>query len=62
MSELKPCPFCGRDLNEFPLFMIVQKRRINPNDFKITCIQCGAVSGAGWSEKEAIEKWNTRHY
>lgn len=60
MEELKDCPFCGHKLKDFPAVMIMQKRRINPNDIYVYCIGCGSSGPSGWSEKEAIRKWNKR--
>lgn len=60
MENLKPCPFCGTNLCDFPEVMIIEKKRIRPDNYTITCIQCGATGGNAWSKKEATEKWNRR--
>jgi hypothetical protein len=51
MTELKPCPFCGRE----PVYVA---------DGKVICI-CGAMmqSFNEWkpfTEQEAIDRWNKR--
>lgn len=74
-NKLKPCPFCGCDLTQFPLFMVVHhatsdayvkwlietKQIIGSDDsFVVNCIKCGAVSPRGISKESAIEEWNRR--
>lgn len=73
--KLKPCPFCGTELKEFPKVMIVrpvhsdeyliakiQKKMIIGSDsyYAVHCIQCGVVGKRGATKEEAIEAWNRR--
>lgn len=76
MSEaLKPCPFCGTALSEFPQVMTVKPvrseeyliakmkaNRILGSDvgYNVFCIQCGCLGARGASKEEAISKWNSR--
>lgn len=57
-KDLKPCPFCGTAPH--CSWMIREPKRINPDNYQIFCIQCGARGGTAWSEKEAAQKWNQR--
>ena len=54
MSKLKPCPFCGKEVQTWDI----------GKDFAICCNYCegggGAKSGYRPTAKEAIEAWNTR--
>lgn len=51
--NLKPCPFCGGvDIQPEALFSV--------DLYWIECWECGATSGNGESDDEAITKWNTR--
>jgi Lar family restriction alleviation protein len=51
MSELKPCPFCGG----------VDLRLVCLHGFwHVECRGCLCVSGMGYEEEQAIEKWNRR--
>lgn len=63
MSEkLKPCPFCGYDLNREPHIccFVNETRRIMPDNVQVHCTGCGARGGSAWNEAEAILKWNRR--
>ena len=59
---LKPCPFCGCDLNEYPKVMIFEKvsRQILPDVIYIKCPHCSASGSSGWNKEEANAKWNRR--
>ena len=51
MSELKPCPFCGKPA----------KLETNGyNNFLVTCIECFGESELAGSAGEATLQWNTR--
>lgn len=55
MSELKPCPFCGK-----------RPHLIEPDkgDFKwsVSCLHCVAIDMHDISKEGVIKKWNARHY
>ena len=52
MSELKPCPFCGRDE------ITIEPRHLGR--FYVVCERC-LTQGAGYElQPTAIEKWNAR--
>lgn len=58
MNELRKCPFCGCDLNDYTPLMIIQKRKINTDLVTVQCPHCSAMRPAGWSELDAKDKWN----
>lgn len=53
-----PCPFCGAVPEILPLRMMC-------GEFIVTCraYNCPVtyVASDGWTEQQAIEKWNMRH-
>ena len=58
MSELKPCPFCGRDKY---LRMHRRKHRDYPEGmYAIKCTRCGIRGRYQLTERRAIDAWNTR--
>ena len=74
-QKLKPCPFCGCDMTEFPEFMAIppvhteeyllakfEHKKIIGSDagYAVECCKCGAVGRRGMSRKEAAENWNMR--
>ena len=78
MSEvkLKPCPFCGTDLEKYPKVMLIHKAYSkeyltwlhehgkfwgSDNEFVVDCPRCGAVGQRGVTREIAIEQWNTRY-
>lgn len=73
--KLKPCPFCGTDLSEFPQVMTVkpvrteeyllaklEHKKIIGSDagYNVFCVQCGTLGARGMTKEEAINKWNKR--
>lgn len=69
------CPFCGKELKEYPMVMIVVPvhseeyliAKLNKglflgteNWFNVRCIQCGASGARGLDRAEAIIRWNER--
>ncbi len=69
IERLKPCPFCGRNLEEFPIFMVVPPVHTDEylkwklaqghflgsdNYFVARCIQCGAQGRRGYKREDAI--------
>jgi len=57
-KHLKPCPFCG----EAEKLIIEQPVVCGPSRYLIMCgnIGCRICGSTGFTEEEAIEKWNTR--
>jgi len=54
MSELKPCPFCGKE-REKPLL------RKNDNSLDcVWCVLCGARGPEAETERKATAAWNKR--
>lgn len=58
MTELKPCPFCGRMPN------IIERKTSTKSNFRIECknMNCQIIVGtfAFLTVEEAIEAWNRR--
>lgn len=74
--KLKPCPFCGEDMNKFPLFMTVKPlhsdeyliAKLNKghflggeNGYAVKCPRCNGQGPRDTNVVFAINKWNTRH-
>jgi len=61
-SYLKPCPFCGQVLADFPDFMVFEtkKQKINPDKVAVHCIHCGATGPKAESYERAAMGWNDR--
>ena len=51
MAELKPCPFCGRELLSIEGWKDL---------FWIECFNCQTEGPSGETKAEAIEAWNRR--
>lgn len=55
MTELKPCPFCGK-----------KPQLLEPDDsnklWSVSCLSCVSIDLEELTEERAIQKWNTRHY
>lgn len=73
--DLKPCPFCGTDLSEYPEVMTVkpvrsdeyllaklEHKKIIGSDagYNVFCVKCGCLGARGRSKEESIVKWNRR--
>lgn len=73
--EPLPCPFCGTELKEYPMVMIVtpvhseeyllaklNKQRFLGTDnwFHVHCIICGSTGARGLDRVEALTRWNER--
>ena len=74
-EKLKPCPFCGTNLQEFPKVMCVHRaynedylKWLHENkkfvgsdrDYQVSCIKCGSTGARGVTEAIAIMNWNRR--
>ena len=74
-EKLKPCPFCGTNLQEFPKVMCVHRaynedylKWLHENkkfvgsdrDYQVSCIKCGSTGARGATEVIAISNWNRR--
>ena len=55
MTELKPCPFCGK-----------RPQLLEPDDsnklWSVSCLSCVSIDLEELTEERASQKWNTRHY
>lgn len=75
MPELKPCPFCGTDMTEYPEVMSIppvrtdeyllaklEHKQIIGSDagYAVKCCKCGSTGKKGMSREEATEYWNMR--
>lgn len=75
LIEPLPCPFCGKELKEYPEVMVVVPvhseeyllAKLNKghflgtdNWFHVKCIQCGATGARGLDRIEALTRWNER--
>jgi len=72
--KLKPCPFCGCELSEFPEVMIVHRDYtddyidwkhskgdfVGSNDYRVHCENCGARGRSATTKEKAVEAWNRR--
>lgn len=74
-ENIKPCPFCGEKLSEYPEVMIVRpvhseeylKAKLerghflgSDNYFAVHCIHCGAIGRREVTKDFAIQLWNAR--
>ena len=59
-KTLKPCPFCGGSLADFPGVMIFEKRVSNTDLYHVHCIHCGAMGAGAQSVEWAVANWNGR--
>jgi len=59
-GKLKPCPFCGGEMEPEVMCWEVQEGVINPDTIKVHCFHCGSTGGSAWTKKEAVENWNKR--
>ena len=62
MAELKPCPFCGNDDQDF---MVIPYEKISSSLLVkyvqyAHCLKCLSRGPIKRSEKEAVDAWNTR--
>lgn len=62
MTELKPCPFCGKTEH---LEIVKREDSKHPKHYFATCDitsgGCGGIGGYRFSKQEAIEAWNQRY-
>jgi len=60
MTELKPCPFCGREAR---LFLNAKRKIYGKDEYRIGVVVCCTVCEARMfygSKNLAIEAWNRR--
>lgn len=74
-NSLKPCPFCGCKLNEYPKIMVIRREYedafveykhnkgdfIGTNDYRVYCPRCGARGKSNPNKEKAFELWNKRY-
>ena len=75
MEKLRPCPFCGTNLQEFPKVMCVHRaynedycQWLHENgkfvgsdrDYQVSCTKCGSTGARGATEAIAVLNWNRR--
>ena len=53
-TKLKPCPFCGREVE------VIKRCSEKPYIHGVWCKGCRCRTSFEKSEKEAVQKWNTR--
>ena len=58
--ELKPCPFCGSDMDSFAGMTEAAFAKGSDGTFSIDC-DCDAIGPSAPSMTEAIAAWNKRH-
>lgn len=74
-DEVKPCPFCGTDLQAFLKVMCVNRaynedylKWLHENkkfvgsdmDYQVSCVKCGSTGARGATKAIAISNWNRR--
>lgn len=52
MTELKPCPFCGKDMQKHD--------SLGHDEHAVYCNNCGAIGPNEITQKNADEMWNLR--
>lgn len=73
--KLKPCPFCGANINEYPLTMTIKPVHSeeylleklkkghflgSSNHYVVKCPVCGAQGSSDTSVVFAVNKWNNQ--
>ena len=68
MIEIKPCPFCGGevDIHDTLVDNSVDENEVSNKIYYVYCLDCGAILGPncpdGRSLGQAAEEWNTATY
>ena len=60
MTELKPCPFCGRTDG-----LSLKRICIEPDVLyrhAVICTKCSSSGSKEYTAEKAVERWNKRHY
>jgi hypothetical protein len=63
MEALKPCPFCGYDLQESDFAECIAEgiEPVTRNlGYKVRCPFCDCCSSKNWSVDQSVEVWNRR--
>ena len=58
MTELKPCPFCGREKIHIMVRFPLHNEMVG---YYSVCAYCGARSAIQCEEQWSIEAWNRRY-
>lgn len=58
-SDVKQCPFCGRDMWSYKAFHIVDGNEEH-DEFFVYCTNCGAQGPNELSRTGATKTWNMR--
>lgn len=65
-KKLKPCPFCGGSLDDFPGIMVFEQTQkkvegeIGGDEYAVRCPHCSAQGSPSHFLDWAAEKWNRR--
>lgn len=66
VKKLKPCPFCGASLAEFPGCMIFEQVEhrvpgtLIGDEYAVRCVRCGAYGSSAKTLEWAVALWNQR--
>lgn len=58
-TEIKPCPFCGKDEADTHRFMLEDGSAKRPI-YAVCCDWCGCDGPSSPSEERAVFNWNNR--
>lgn len=65
-KQLKPCPFCGKELADFPGCMVFEQVEhrvpgtLIGDEFAVRCVRCGAYGSSAKTLEWAVALWNQR--
>ena len=55
MTELKPCPYCGKDMQDFVCYVVDDHC-----EHVVACKNCGAEGPNAMTREDAADMWNLR--